>query len=118
MIITLPDIGLGLPSPGFPIDSEENLWTGECDRCMNQVYGIAGFMQEWMSRKRGIENDMNKRSIYTKPPSLKRVLWKFWLYERKPGYAPRTYTQDEIALDDAWIDEHEDSGSFDTDTQN
>lgn len=120
VVITLPDLGSGLPSPGFPIDSEDNLWTGECDRCMDQVYHIAGFKQQWMARKRGIgtENDRYKRSVYTKPPSLKRVLWKFWLYEHKPGYAPRTYTQDEITFDDAWIGEHEDSDSFDSATQN
>ncbi|KJA18268.1 hypothetical protein HYPSUDRAFT_145210 [Hypholoma sublateritium FD-334 SS-4] len=120
VIITLPDLGSGLPSPGFPIDSGDNLWTGECDRCMDQVYHVAGFKQQWMSRKRGIgtENDKYKRSVYTRPPSLKRVLWKFWLYEHKPGYTPRTYTQDEITFDDAWIGEHEDSDSFDSDTQN
>ncbi|KAF8178920.1 hypothetical protein BJ912DRAFT_855873 [Pholiota molesta] len=82
VIFTLPDIGDGLPSPGFSLQSDENMWTGECDRCMVLMYDDMAFKKEWMSRKRGIilDDRIHPQSVYIKPPSLQKVQWTFWTW--------------------------------------
>ncbi|KAH9920020.1 uncharacterized protein BXZ73DRAFT_104837 [Epithele typhae] len=45
----------------------ENLWTGECDACMDIMYAIDDFRCDWVEQKKMIE----------RPPALKLVKWQF-----------------------------------------
>ncbi|KAF8960656.1 hypothetical protein BDZ97DRAFT_1832964 [Flammula alnicola] len=97
--LTLPDIGSGLPSPGLSAESNENMWTGECDRCMSLMYEDVAF------RKRP-----RWRSVYVKPLGLKKVQWTFWKYMPLSDVTP--YTREELGMDDDFLleeDSDEDS---------
>ncbi|KAF9481732.1 hypothetical protein BDN70DRAFT_802741 [Pholiota conissans] len=100
VIFTLPDVGFGLPSPDFPSDSDENnMWTGECDRCIALMYDDSTFRKGWMARKRGVDVEgVHPRSIYQKPPSLKKVQWNFWMWDLT--HDTKTYSQEELNVDD------------------
>lgn len=52
------------------------LWAGECEMCMERLYGDDAFRTEWIERKRRAE---------PRPPALRRVEWvllectkKYW----------------------------------------
>ncbi|KAI0360698.1 hypothetical protein OH77DRAFT_1393119 [Trametes cingulata] len=47
--------------------SNNDLWSGECDACMDMMFASEGFKAEWIERKKTME----------RPPSLKCVRWKF-----------------------------------------
>ena len=44
-----------------------NLWTGECDACMDMMYAVEDFRQDWVEKK----------AQTLRPPSLKSVKWRF-----------------------------------------
>ena len=88
-MITVPNRGFGsirlghtptlnvnpIPDPDPEINSNPNLWVGECDNCMKTNYEDDTLRQEWVDRKRGIGvcHDDNG-----KPPKLRRVEWRFY----------------------------------------
>lgn len=46
---------------------------------MSVLYDDVGFRDRWVARKRGIILEgREKETIYVRPPSLKRVEWRFW----------------------------------------
>ncbi|KAI1798232.1 hypothetical protein LXA43DRAFT_968623 [Ganoderma leucocontextum] len=45
----------------------DNLWTGECNACMDMMYAVEDFRQDWVEKKTQI----------MRPPSLKSVKWRF-----------------------------------------
>lgn len=67
---------------------------------MALMYDDMAFKKEWMSRKRGINIDdrVSPRSIYIKPPSLRKVQWTFWTWNSSGN--TRTYNQEELDVDD------------------
>ncbi|KAI0777667.1 hypothetical protein BD413DRAFT_467207 [Trametes elegans] len=60
-------IGYGLGGSTSISKSNNALWTGECDACMDIMYAGEGFQSDWVERKKVLE----------RPPSLKRVHWRF-----------------------------------------
>ncbi|KDR70233.1 hypothetical protein GALMADRAFT_255116 [Galerina marginata CBS 339.88] len=82
VIIRLPDFGFGLPSPGLSAHSNDNLWVGECDRCMSLMYDDEEFRKRWIARKRGLDSAGVRRDNTT-PPRLKKVQWNFWQFDTR-----------------------------------
>ncbi|KAH9475872.1 hypothetical protein JR316_0011432 [Psilocybe cubensis] len=79
VFIRLPDFGPGLPITGLSDKVNDNLWSGECDRCMSLMYEDESFRTVWVARKNGIQpGDLDKWSPYLIPPRLEKVEWKFW----------------------------------------
>ncbi|KAJ7628563.1 hypothetical protein FB45DRAFT_40616 [Roridomyces roridus] len=56
----------------------EDLWSGECDRCVELLYGDKDFHDRWTARKKGIDSAGGKgERLYIKPPALATVEWTF-----------------------------------------
>ncbi|KAM5537069.1 hypothetical protein V8D89_009215 [Ganoderma adspersum] len=52
----------------FPLlEGNANLWTGECDACMDMMYAEEDFRKDWVEKK--------TQSV--RPPSLRFVKWRF-----------------------------------------
>ncbi len=60
-------ISYGLGGNSSLSESNDNLWTGECDACMDMMYAEEDFRQDWVEKKTRI----------VRPPSLKSVKWRF-----------------------------------------
>ncbi|KAJ7054127.1 hypothetical protein C8F01DRAFT_1089064 [Mycena amicta] len=58
------------------LDSKD-LWAGECDSCVEMLYGDPDFLDKWSARKRGVvtSGEDESRKAYIKPPSLRIVEW-------------------------------------------
>ncbi|KIM43558.1 hypothetical protein M413DRAFT_18039 [Hebeloma cylindrosporum] len=111
--ITLPVIGSGAPSPGLSASANDNLWVGECDRCMSLMYEDDAFKNSWVERKRGITPmNVDEKLVYVRPPNLKKVQWKFWEFD--PSKGPSEYSKEEVASDaDLETEYPEDGGEGD-----
>ncbi|KAJ7472377.1 hypothetical protein B0H11DRAFT_2237041 [Mycena galericulata] len=78
--ITLP-YSVGTNVKLKPKDPEDDLWSGECDRCVGVMYNDTEFRERWTARKKGIvvRNWEGKDEyVYMKPPALETVEWIFW----------------------------------------
>lgn len=51
----------------------QNLWSGECDRCMEVMYEDETFRREWVLKK----------NVSVKPPRLGKVEWCFLLWPKE-----------------------------------
>lgn len=75
----MPDFGPGLPTAGLSDKANDNLWSGECDRCISLMYEDVTFRTLWVARKKGIQPaSLDKWSPYLIPPRLEKVEWNFW----------------------------------------
>lgn len=54
-----------------------DLWSGECDRCIEIMYEDVQFQEKWVARKKILDNN----DPATRPPLLRRVEWRFWQAE-------------------------------------
>ncbi|KAJ6504097.1 hypothetical protein C8R47DRAFT_1210188 [Mycena vitilis] len=62
-----------------PDDPEEDLWAGECDRCVGIMYEDTNFRERWIARKKGVAlSRSDSERLYIKPPALETVEWTFW----------------------------------------
>lgn len=46
-----------------------SLWTGECDACMNLMYAVEGYREEYAADKKNLHA--------SRPPMLTKVTWAF-----------------------------------------
>lgn len=76
--ITIPDYGSGKTRIANEPKFNENLWSGECDRCMEVMYEDDAFRGKWVAKKRGIVVGEKNEKVYVRPLSLRRVEWHFW----------------------------------------
>nr|GAT57020.1 predicted protein [Mycena chlorophos] len=84
-----------------PKDPYKELWVGECQNCTVLLFGIDGFRDGWMARKRGDDALASQRAhsstlLYIKPPSLQTVEWVF---QRQEGPVEEI-EEDEATEDD------------------
>ncbi|KAJ7678066.1 hypothetical protein DFH06DRAFT_1422556 [Mycena polygramma] len=65
-----------------PDDPDEDLWAGECDRCVGIMYEDTNFRERWIARKKGVAlpgaGSSDSERLYIKPPALETVEWTFW----------------------------------------
>lgn len=109
VFIRLPDVGPRYFTPGLSAKANDNLWTGECDQCMDWLYPDEEFRRKWVNKKKGIlpSSDSKKEEhlLYQRPPRLRKVHWSFWkLY---PFTNDGPFTQDDIDSDEEtpWSDD-------------
>ncbi|KAG5645657.1 hypothetical protein DXG03_005494 [Asterophora parasitica] len=81
VIITIPDFGGGKTALGNDQEHNQNLWAGECDRCIEIMYEDGNFRVQYVARKQGLASSDTFRMVYVPPPALKRVEWAFWRAE-------------------------------------
>ena len=69
--------------------SENNdlLWTGECDACMDMMFAVEDFKQDWVEKKK----------LVVRPPSLKTVKWRFRFKNARDVVVDLDEDEDEIA---------------------
>lgn len=80
VFITIADFGSGKTTLSGEEGKNPDTWSGECDRCMSLLYEDTNFRDRWVARKRGISLEgSEKETVYTRPPALKRVEWRFWV---------------------------------------
>lgn len=70
---------MGSTQLGSNDGENSNLWTGECNRCMEIMYEDAEFQDRWVAikRQRSLIGD-NTKLRYHCPPTLETVQWHFW----------------------------------------
>jgi hypothetical protein len=74
--ITIADFGFGHTTVSDGKGQNQHMWAGECDRCMRIMYEDHAFRDSWVARKQGICRVDGV--VYTRPPALRRVEWRFW----------------------------------------
>ncbi|EJF63661.1 hypothetical protein DICSQDRAFT_178943 [Dichomitus squalens LYAD-421 SS1] len=60
-------VGYGLGGSYSLSENNGILWTGECDACMDMMFSVGDFRQDWVEKKKTM----------MRPPSLKTVKWRF-----------------------------------------
>ena len=60
--------------------NNDTLWTGECDACMDMMYNMDDFLDEWKDQKTRIQ----------RLPALKAVKWQF-RHKNQPDVAVDLY---------------------------
>ncbi|KAE9390084.1 hypothetical protein BT96DRAFT_1002577 [Gymnopus androsaceus JB14] len=77
----------------------QNLWSGECDRCIEVMYEDETFRREWV---------LKKKNVSVKPPRLTTVEWSFWLWPKQDDdTSDWGWDEEEAEVDEGEISEEE-----------
>ena len=82
--------------------NNDNLWTGECDACMDIMFTMDDFRNEWIEQKKSLQ----------RPPALKTVKWQF--RHKNPGDVVVDLEGDPLTSDTALLEDSGDGGSNNT----
>ncbi|KIK57371.1 hypothetical protein GYMLUDRAFT_247015 [Collybiopsis luxurians FD-317 M1] len=89
--LTVGMLETGKTTLGSEEGKNQNLWSGECDRCMEVMYGDESFRTAWVFKK----------DVAPKPPRLSVVEWCFWT---KKDTERTQWEHDEYDQDGDWVE--------------